>query len=355
MIAVLRYFLFTIGILISIPIVFMLFLLPNTPISFVGVLYLFSVLAINIAMLVSPWRPQWSVRVILAGTVLILFTITTRVIFPPTGSQIKIITLPSKSEVRLLNRIFNEQDVVFFGTQALAHLGGISPIEENSLLPAFSRVYDEMRKGEGSPLSPFLMTYLNQQTPNQFDVVIVEPNIEKSPEAGIIFLHGAGGNFTLQCWLIGKASSSIDLITVCPSTSPSGYWWTSTSEVILQETVNYLHDRGVERIYLAGLSNGGVGASQLANHFKDSLDGLILISGANPYTEITELPVLVIHGRYDERIKTPLIEQYVSATGAESTFYLFEGDHFLLLKKADQVQAIIIDWLIEQESRTNHD
>ena len=121
-----------------------------------------------------------------------------------------------------------------------------------------------MRLHGVTPLSPFLTTYLNQQRPNEFDVVIAEPTSETLPRSGIIFLHGYGGNFTLQCWLIAEAGNRRGMVTLCPSTAPGGRWWNAHATSILEETITYLHQRGVERIYLAGLSNGGIGASQLA-------------------------------------------------------------------------------------------
>ena len=44
-----------------------------------------------------------------------------------------------------------------------------------------------------------------------------------------------------------------------------------------------------------------------------------------------------------------MMEQYASDAGPTAAYHLFEGDHFLLLKQAEQVQGVIIDWLREQE------
>jgi len=121
----------------------------------------------------------------------------------------------------------------------------------------------------------------------------------------------------------------------------------------LQESFDYLHQRGVKKIYLAGLSNGGIGTSRLANQFKDDLAGLILISGADPNAEITGLPVLVIHGQSDERIPAAIAEEYATASTPNSTYQLFPGDHFLLLKESNQVQARILNWLLEQKHQVS--
>jgi pimeloyl-ACP methyl ester carboxylesterase len=190
---------------------------------------------------------------------------------------------------------------------------------------------------------------MKQQAANTFDVVIAETASGTSPGTGIVFLHGFGGNFTVQCWLIARAGYQIDAVTVCPSTDPSGYWWNLQGQSIVQETLRYMRQRGVERIYLAGLSNGGIGASRLADQFENDLAGLILISGADPNATITSLPVLLLHGKHDERIPVSVMEQYSFAVGPGSTHHVFDGDHFLLLKQTDRVQETLVDWLRQQE------
>jgi len=108
--------------------------------------------------------------------------------------------------------------------------------------------------------------------------------------------------------------------------------------------------RDHERIYLAGLSNGGISVSRLAYRLESNLTGLILISGADPDAPITGLPVLVVQGKDDQRVPRSMIERYVAAVGASGTYLLLEGDHFVLLKRADQVQGAIADWVIQQET-----
>ena len=244
--------------------------------------------------------------------------------------------------------MFDEQNIVLFGTKVAPSVGFVSSLEYEDLIPKLSQTYKEMRTQGVTPLSPSLTTYLGRQHPDGFDALIANPSSENS-ETGIIFLHGFGGNFTLQCWLIAEAGSRTGATTLCPSTDPSGQWWKEQGTAILQESLNDLKQRGVKRIYLAGLSNGGIGASRLADRFKNDLAGLILISGADANAVMTELPVLVISGRDDERIPISLIEQYVSAAGQNATYVPFDGDHFLLLKQADQVQEIIANWLTELE------
>jgi pimeloyl-ACP methyl ester carboxylesterase len=347
---VFRYLLFAFGILFSLPFLAIVSLLPGIPVTFLGMIYLLSYFLIICGMLFAPLGLSRSFTLILTGGILAFTTGLFRIILPASGSHVNMMTLPSRSGPRLLNRILNERDAVLFGAQIGPYFGVITQAEKQSLLPAFSQAYKDMNAYGATPLSPFLTTYLNQQRSDEFDVVIAEPELEIPPKSAIIFLHGYGGNFTIQCWLIAKPGFRINALTVCPSTGVNGQWWSPQGQAILQETLTYVHQRGIERIYLAGLSNGAISASRLADQFKDELAGLILISGADPDAIITELPSLVIQGQEDERIPVSMIEQYVSVAQPHAMYHLFEGDHFLLLKQADQVQPVIADWLIQQEA-----
>ena len=344
-----RYVLFASGILISFPLLVLLLFLTRTPISPVGIIYLLSYALIVLGMILAPRQSHLSLTCLIVGITIVLAALAIRIIFPPSNKQMNLMTLPSRSGPRLLNRLLNERDIVLFGAQVAPYLGAVSSAETESLAFKFSQAFHEMDIQGVTPLSPFLTTYLNQQSPDEFDVVISEPSTGTHPKAGIIFLHGSGGNFTLQCWLIATVAQHINAITVCPSTGPSGAWWNAKGQSIIEKTFSYLQKRGVERIYLSGLSNGGIGASRLADQFQQDVKGLILISGADPSATMTRLPVLLLHGNHDERIPSSVVEKYASASGANATYYLFEGDHFLLLKQADQVQEVIIEWLSQQE------
>jgi predicted esterase len=345
--SLLHAFLLIVGTLAALPVLVVLVLLPTTPITFVGFLYLLGGILIVSGMIGARWWRR-SAIFMLIGTSLLLVTLAVRLMFPPSGARLVLTTFPGHLESRLWNRIFNEQDVVLFGTRLAPSVGFLSPAENSGLFSALAERYATVQ--DMTPLSPFLLTYANQQHPNAFDVVIAEPAGDTPPTRAIIFLHGYGGNFTLQCWLVAHAGERSGALTVCPSIGPAGDWWNPPGEATLRQTLTYLQQRGIERVYLAGLSNGGVGASRLAQRFETDLAGLILISGADPDAPITQLPVLVVQGTADERIPKQMVERYAAAVGATCTYVPLEGDHFVLLKHADQVQAAIADWILQRET-----
>lgn len=337
------------GVPAAIPFIIALLLLPSTPITFVGLIYLLGCIVIVCGMVSAPWWRRVSPALLTLGALLLFGTLTLRVVSPPSGTRLTLVTLPAQSQPRWLNRIFDEQDIVVFGARVSPFLRMVTRKESVGLVPTFAGTYAKMQGV--TPLSPFLTTYLNQQSPTAFDALIAEPSGGAAPSRAVIFLHGFGGNFTLQCWLIAHAAEQVGALTICPSTSPAGDWWSATGQAILQQTLTYLRGRGIQRIYLAGLSNGGIGASRLASSLGTDIAGLILISGADPSAPVTGLPVLVVQGTDDERIPASMVERYVAAVGASGTYMLLEGDHFVMLKRAEEIQQAIVEWLLRQEMR----
>jgi len=217
----LRYLLFALGIFLGISLLIVLYWAWGISISRIGLIYLASCFLIVFGLIFSPWWPRRALLLLSAGIVILILSVGIRILFPSSGSQMNLVTLPSGSGPRWLNRIFDEQDMVLFGAKIAPSVGFVSQREYQSLIPNLLQTYREMDREGVTPLSPVLTTYLNLQHSDQFDALVTEPTSEKS-DVGIIFLHGYGGNFTLQCWLIAKAADLIYAVTLCPSTDPSG-------------------------------------------------------------------------------------------------------------------------------------
>jgi pimeloyl-ACP methyl ester carboxylesterase len=342
------WLLFGLGVLAAFPcLAVVLFLIPATPISQTGLLYLLGCLVIAAGLIGAPFWRRGPRILCLGGLGLIAATVAFRLVAPPSGSRLDLVTLPAQSGPHWLNRLFNEKDLVLIGAHLAPRLGLVSRAESEGLVLALAVTYREMR--EATPLSPVMTTYLGQEQPRAFDAVIGKPGPDQQPQFGVIFLHGFGGNFTLQCWLVARAVEQAAGITICPSTRLVGDWWSPDGQAILAETLGYLRQVGIEHIFLAGLSNGGIGASRLAAGLESELAGLILISGADPRAAITGLPVLVIQGTHDERIPPAISAGYVEEAGPSATYLLLDGDHLLLLKRAERVQAAIRDWIAQHK------
>jgi pimeloyl-ACP methyl ester carboxylesterase len=313
-----------------------------TPITFSGFSYLLGLGIIGLGGFVSPWRSGFAKKAIAIGTVLFSLTLLARILFVNNTDQLQITTLPEGNRTRLMNRVIAEQDVSIFGAQLLPHAGLIFSGEMKGLLPAFEDTYQDIENTIGIFPSPFAATYSGMQSSDAFDAIIVEPSLPTN--SALIFLHGAGGNFTVECWLVAEAALDIGLLTICPSTGAAGNWWAADGEQILRETINYARARGASTIILAGLSNGGNGIGQLAPKFSEDVRGLVFISGFSPTANTTGLPTLVIHGVDDVRFPVNAVRNAANRL-PNATYAEFPDGHFVLIKRPDEIQQLLSAWL----------
>ena len=210
--------------------------------------------------------------------------------------------------------------------------------------------YVAMRRDDAFTPSPVFDTLLGRQTPGAFDTLVIEPRAQDGPAApaktGVIFLHGYAGSYTLECWLVASAARAVGAVTVCPATDFSGNWRGEAGELTLRATLDYLHARGIRRVFLAGLSNGAMGASALAPKLASSLAGLILISGAPASGGSGGLPTLVVHGSDDPMASVAAARAFAARTHA--SYAGFDGGHFVLLVRRTEARMAISNWLMGQ-------
>jgi pimeloyl-ACP methyl ester carboxylesterase len=256
--------------------------------------------------------------------------------------------LPGGSSSRWLGRIVDEQDVALLGAQLLVRRWPVVRDERDGLVREMRAAYADMRHDAGGAPSPVLDTTLGRQGPGGFDTLVFEPS-EPASSAGVVFLHGYGGSFRLECWLVAEAARAIQAITVCPATGFRGHWSGRDGERTLRATLDYLDARGVRRVYLAGLSNGAVGASALAPKFAPTLSGLILISGAPSSGTAARLPALVIHGERDPIASAAAARAF--AARAKAAYLGLDGGHFVLLMRRAQARDAMASWLRQREGR----
>ncbi len=290
-------------------------------------------------------------HLIWSGAALIVAVIVVRLLLASRDNKIQQMILPAENSSCLVSCIFDERDVALFSTRILSLIGWISPAEQNGLLETMASDYDVLSRVQTIIPSPFMRTYLMQQNSKAFDAVVIPPDDSQPAqpaEMGLIFLHGFTGNFTMPCWLIARAVQANHGLTICPSVDWEGDWWTSNGEATLRATIAYLHEQGIKRIYLAGLSNGAVGASELAYKLTNDIEGLILISGASPDAADPQLPILVLAGSHDERMPAEMLSGYTNRMGTEATFVEFQSDHFMLAKDEPEIQQTIASWLQQQ-------
>jgi len=184
-------------------------------------------------------------------------------------------------------------------------------------------------------------SHTTSQSEDAFDASIAAP--AEATRRAVVFLHGYGGNAALPCALVAEAAARSGAMTVCPSVDGAGRWRGARGARIVDATLDWLEDRGVDHVVLAGLSSGAVGASLLARRFERRLAGLLLLSGAAREARTT-LPALVVQG--DEDTMTgPAAARAFARRSRRSELVMLEGNHFLLLHEREPILRRVADWL----------
>lgn len=123
----------------------------------------------------------------------------------------------------------------------------------------------------------------------------------------VICLHGAGfsGDSYLERW---QTRLGEDYILACPS-SPQGVWWTREAADLVLTTMRDVQARyrvDPDRIFLTGMSNGGIGVYVIGGHYAPVFAGLAPMAGGLDdvlfplLTNLRHTPVYVIHGAKDQ-------------------------------------------------------
>ena len=123
----------------------------------------------------------------------------------------------------------------------------------------------------------------------------------------IVCLHGAGftGEAYLERW---QARLGEDYILACP-TYPAGAWFTRRAEDLVLTTIRHVRRRyhiDPDRIFLTGMSNGGIGAWLIGMHHAPLFAGLAPMAGGlddvlMPFlANLRNTPVYIIHGAKDQ-------------------------------------------------------
>jgi predicted esterase len=335
------------GVLLAVPLLIVAALGLAASYSPSGWLMILGAALVAFGAIMAPWHRGRGRGMARGGLTLLALVIAARIVVAAFADT-TMVTLPGGTASRWLGRVIDEQDGCLIGARGLAVAWRLPAAEKEALVPAMHDAYVAMRASEGTTASPVLDTVLGRQHQDGFDALVVEPR-GRGPRAAVVFLHGFAGSYTLECWMMAEAARAIDALTVCPATGFAGQWWTPEGEKTLRATLAYVEARGFPRPYLAGLSNGGIGASLLAPRFARSLAGLVLIAGASPEGSTGGLPTLVVQGEQDTMVSAAVTRAFASRTGA--TYTGFDGGHFVMMVRRAEVRETIAAWLRKQSRR----
>lgn len=301
----------------------------------------------TVGLLTMPWRTRRGVT--RAGVGLVALVALARLLFAD-GTQLDTVRLPGDGR-RLVNRLLDERDGTLLAAHALVLTHRVPRSDAREFVPALESAFDRLDAAEGPVATPAIATWLGLQSTDGFDAVVIRP-AERKQDTAVVLLHGYAGNFAVYCWQLSRAARAISALTVCPSVGPKGDWWSPQGAKTLERTLAWLAGQGVQRVYLAGLSNGGVGASVLASrvsHPGIQVRGLVLISGADPRAPVPSVPVLLVQGARDSMMPAWAMRAFSQRLGRRATYVEVDSGHFAFLDRHEACEKAIAAWLVARE------
>ncbi len=153
----------------------------------------------------------------------------------------------------------------------------------------------------------------------------------------VVCLHGAGfsGDAYLERW---QNRLGDDYLLVCP-TYPSGAWFTRQAEDLVLaviERVQAQYHVDPDRVFLTGMSNGGIGTWLIGMHHAQRFAGLAPMAGGldgvlMPFlANLRTTPVYIIHGAKDQVMPVELsrtISRELAAIGYPHIYREHEREH----------------------------
>ena len=232
---------------------------------------------------------------------------------------------------------------------------------EDATLPAVSSILSKGRSYTSAPvgMQPEQEVTVGSQA---FEYGLYVPENYRPEKAYplVICLHGAGftGDAYLERW---QARLNDNYILACP-TLTYGDWWTRTAERLVMVTIRAVTDTyhiDPERVFLTGMSNGGIGAYLIGAHHARRFAAIVpMASGLDqvlmPFLEnFQETPLYIIHGKRDQVMPVELSRSIVDTLAELNYTHVYRehdrvhpvaGGHFFPREEL----AELVAWLGQQ-------
>lgn len=178
----------------------------------------------------------------------------------------------------------------------------------------------------------------------------------------LVFLHGSGGNFKAYTYLLRSIAEQHGMVLIAPSYGFGNWREPQTSKLVWAalEDLNQWTPIDRERLHLIGLSNGGLGVTQLAassgSRFRSLTwlspvfdDGLLSEQGLTDQCRNTRL--LVYSGEEDNRVPWDYVMRSAKVLRARGLSVELEGvaeaDHFMLFSDRERVISRLSAWVVK--------
>jgi len=153
----------------------------------------------------------------------------------------------------------------------------------------------------------------------------------------VVCLHGAGftGQAYLERW---QTRLGEDYVLACP-TVPMGAWFTRDAEELVLATIRFVQRRyhiDPDRIFLTGMSNGGIGTWVIGMHDAPLFAGIAPMAGGldrvlMPFlANLRSTPIYIIHGAKDQVMPVELsrtISKELTSLGYHFVYREHDREH----------------------------
>ena len=258
-----------------------------------------------------------------------------------------------------LATLLPEIDQLALGTYLVPYAGqGISSAQARHLRRVTLGVYRPMEADPAMRALGSAMTYAyaDADSGHLYEVVPAHRPGEHLP--AVVFLHGSAGNFKGYLWVWRAMAEAGRFIVVAPSFGLGNWQRPGGTEAVERARRYAIRTLGADpqRIFLAGLSNGGRGVTRAMTESPEHrYAGVILISAVlEPHivrgaASWRSTPVLVVHGEVDDRIPWDVVEEGIrdlQLEGADVTVRTApREDHFLFFSRPSLVRGWVGGWL----------
>ena len=209
---------------------------------------------------------------------------------------------------------------------------------EQASIESVSRIIKEGRPYQSQPtgILPSEQIVVRGQT-YPLSLFVPESYETAKRYALVVCLHGFGftGEEYLERW---RTRLGEDYLLACP-TYPSGAWFTRRAEELVLETIQDVTRRyhiDHDRVFLTGMSNGGIGAWLIGMHHAPVFAGIApMASGLDdvlmPFlANLRNTPIYIIHGSKDQVMPAHLsrsIAKELDALGYPYVYHEHEREH----------------------------
>lgn len=232
--------------------------------------------------------------------------------------------------------------------------------QSQRILPPTMEIYQQLEADPdfaevGSTLGWSYNQILNQPWEVGHYYLYIPESAGAEPLPTMVFLHGSFGNFKGYTWVLRDLAEARGMAIIAPSYG-LGNWDTPQTSAVIERTLSDAEQHVAidhERVYLAGISNGGVGVLNVLNTMSSQFSGAIFISSVLQ-SEILDanaqvVPMLFLTGQLDERVPVDYIRRYATQLD-DADFNVTlqtwaDADHFLLFTHREAVIDAMNSWL----------